>query len=260
MFGENSSNQKKETESKKNKGCFKNDSLQKLADEIGEEMDKKEEDFSAEDFETSDSDENKDEKLSDIEYERLKEELRKKEEELEKVKKDLALMVSENRNQKKRIEKEFRTKLKYIMEDFFKDFITVKDDFDKALSYMPENESGKEDSFVDGIKMIDSNLGTLMKKYDLTPFSAKGEKFDPAFHQAMKTIQTDEHEPGTVTSEYLKGYMYGDRLLRAAMVEVSTLPENQDKKQKKSCKKSKKNKKDTENRSGKEKTSGDKKS
>ncbi len=45
--------------------------------------------------------------------------------------------------------------------------------------------------------------------------------FDPAHHEAIQQIETDEHPPGTVVAEVQPGYLQGDRLIRAAMVVVA---------------------------------------
>jgi molecular chaperone GrpE len=51
---------------------------------------------------------------------------------------------------------------------------------------------------------------------------AKGKKFDPNFHQAVSTKPTKDTEENTVIDEMRKGYTLNGRLLRPAMVSVST--------------------------------------
>ena len=48
--------------------------------------------------------------------------------------------------------------------------------------------------------------------------------FDPNLHQAMGQLETAEQPPGTVVSEYQKGYLLHDRLLRPALVVVAKAP------------------------------------
>jgi molecular chaperone GrpE len=48
-----------------------------------------------------------------------------------------------------------------------------------------------------------------------------GERFDPAFHQAMVHEPTPGFEPGTVAQVYRKGYVFKDRLLRPSLVKVA---------------------------------------
>jgi molecular chaperone GrpE len=53
-----------------------------------------------------------------------------------------------------------------------------------------------------------------------------GEAFDPEHHQAMGTVDTTEHAPGTVVTVLQKGYRLNERLLRPALVSVAQEPSN----------------------------------
>ena len=70
--------------------------------------------------------------------------------------------------------------------------------------------------------MTHSMLVAALKKFGVTPLETAGAVFDPAFHQAMTQIPTDQQPPNTVINEFQKGYLLKDRLLRPAMVSVST--------------------------------------
>jgi len=48
-----------------------------------------------------------------------------------------------------------------------------------------------------------------------------GKPFDPAMHEAILVVPTDQHEPNQVVEEFQKGYLLNDRLLRPASVSVS---------------------------------------
>ncbi|MBV9215492.1 MAG: nucleotide exchange factor GrpE, partial [Acidobacteria bacterium] len=52
------------------------------------------------------------------------------------------------------------------------------------------------------------------------PVKSIGEKFDPELHEAVDVIPVDGDEDGKIIKEYSKGYRFGDRLLRAARVQV----------------------------------------
>ena len=64
---------------------------------------------------------------------------------------------------------------------------------------------------------------------------AKGKKFDPNLHQAMTEIEDNESEIGTIIQEIQPGYMFGERLLRPALVGISkkNASKNEEKKEKK---------------------------
>jgi molecular chaperone GrpE len=59
------------------------------------------------------------------------------------------------------------------------------------------------------------------------PIIAVGEPFDPHFHEAVATEETDEFPPQTVTAELLRGYRIGDKVIRPSMVKVSVHPRRQ---------------------------------
>ena len=55
----------------------------------------------------------------------------------------------------------------------------------------------------------------------VVPVEAKGVPFDPAHHEAMGHVASDEHEPNVVVEEHQRGYRLNDRLLRPALVSVA---------------------------------------
>ena len=62
----------------------------------------------------------------------------------------------------------------------------------------------------------------LLKKNGVEAFSAVGEKFDPAKHEAISTKEDASVPNQTVLEEYQRGYMLQGRLVRPAMVIVSS--------------------------------------
>jgi len=189
-------------------------SLQELADKLGGEHAKaKESRFFGR--------KNKD-KESLKKIDELNEKLKEKEEKITELENHVKSLVAENRNQKTRIENEFRSKIRFAAEDFFRDFITVKDDFDKAMEFIPTDGSSEKDPFIQGIKHLMVKTEDTMKKHGLTSFSGMGEKFDPELHQAMSMIPVEGKEINEIVAEYVKGYKMHERILRPAMVVVAS--------------------------------------
>ena len=89
-----------------------------------------------------------------------------------------------------------------------------------AASVTHASEDGLP-ALVEGIRMTHGMLLTSLRKFNVKPVK-RSIPFDPALHQAVAQAPTDEHPPNTVVEEYQKGYMLKDRLLRPAMVSVST--------------------------------------
>lgn len=195
--------------------------LQKLADELGGELEKAKEKEKEKSKEKGFFGRKKDAE-SQKKIEKLLETVKEKDEKIKELENSLKMMVAENRNQKTRIENEFRSKIKFAVEDFFRDFITVKDDFDKAMDFAPKNEEAQNDPFLQGIRHLLSKTESIMKKYGLEGYSGMGEQFDPALHQAMSMVNVEGKAANEIVAEYVKGYRYYDRILRPSMVIVAS--------------------------------------
>ncbi|MBP5407231.1 nucleotide exchange factor GrpE [bacterium] len=153
---------------------------------------------------------------------KLEEQLKLKDEKIAELEGNVKSLVAENRNQKTRIENEFRSKIKFAVEDFFKEFITVKDDFDKAMEFIPKSEEAENDPFIQGIRHLAAKFENVCSKHGLVCISSIGEKFDPAIHQAMSMINVDGKEANEIVAEYVKCYKLHDRVIRPAMVVVAS--------------------------------------
>jgi molecular chaperone GrpE len=124
-------------------------------------------------------------------------------------------------NYRKRASREKEELLNYSIKSLLEEVLPVLDSLERALDHA--NEDGLS-AVVEGIRMTHGMLMTALKKFGVTPVAAVGAPFDPSFHQAMSQVETDEHPPNTVVEEFQKGYMLKERLLRPAMVSVSTPP------------------------------------
>jgi len=62
-----------------------------------------------------------------------------------------------------------------------------------------------------------------LKHEGLKQLDAVGKKFDPNFHEALLTEHNDDSEDDTILAEWLKGYVFKDKLLRPAQVKVNKI-------------------------------------
>ena len=108
--------------------------LQAFANELGEHEKSKKKRFFGKFGGKGDEKAHKEIKELEEKLAKLDEQIKLKDEKIAELEGSVKSLVAENRNQKTRIENEFRSKIKFAVEDFFKDFITVKDDFDKAMA------------------------------------------------------------------------------------------------------------------------------
>lgn len=126
-------------------------------------------------------------------------------------------------NFRKRANREKEELLNYGYKSLIEEILPVLDNLERALNHASEDGLP---ALVEGIRMTHGMLLTSLRKFNVTPVAAIGTPFDPAFHQAMAQVPTGEHPPNTVVEEYQKGYLLKDRLLRPAMVSVSTAPKD----------------------------------
>ncbi len=75
-----------------------------------------------------------------------------------------------------------------------------------------------------GIEMTFGELKRTFSSFGVTAVDATGQVFDPALHQAVGTEPSDEIPEGTVIRQWKPGFKVGEKLLRPAVVVVSSGP------------------------------------
>jgi len=133
----------------------------------------------------------------------------------------LARMQAEFDNARKRAAKEQQDYRDYALVDAVKAIIPVLDSFDRALQTSPEKSE-----FHAGVELIHKQLQDALAKIGVRPISAKGEPFDPRYHEAIEMVDTDAVPDHHVLEELQRGYKFKERLLRPAMVKVARNPKH----------------------------------
>jgi molecular chaperone GrpE len=103
--------------------------------------------------------------------------------------------------------------------------LPVLDNFNRALESASASTGEKvSDSqhFFNGIVLVNQQLNEVLADMGVSQIISVGEPFDPHFHEAVATEETDEIPPHTITTELLRGYRIGDKVIRPSMVKVST--------------------------------------
>ncbi len=120
-------------------------------------------------------------------------------------------------NYRRRAEQERAELLRYGNATLIRKILPVLDDFERAISAIPEGAASE--GWLEGIKLIDRKLRTVLEQEGVTPVEALGQVFDPHVHEA---VMREESEGNTdvVVEEFQKGYRLHDRVLRPAMVKV----------------------------------------
>lgn len=103
--------------------------------------------------------------------------------------------------------------------------LPVMDDLTRAIE--SADKSGVSiASLLQGLRGIATSFQNALSSAGVEPVGSVGEYFNPEFHEAVDTAETDPEMDGRVISEYSKGFKIGERLLRPARVKVGrTTPE-----------------------------------
>lgn len=104
-------------------------------------------------------------------------------------------------------------------ESIVSNLLEVKDNFERALSSVTEEE--RELSFYQGIEMVANQFNEILTEKGLKEIEAMGQLFDPNHHQAVMQMDDENAEPNHVIQVLQKGYQYGEKVLRPSMVVVS---------------------------------------
>lgn len=136
-------------------------------------------------------------------------------EELAAVKDQLMRTMAEYDNFRKRVAREKQEMRPVIITDVVKEFLPVMDNLTRALEAECTDPAYKQ-----GVQMIDDSFLEILGKLGVEEIESDGAMFDPAMHQAVQRVDSDELESGMVANTFAKGYKIGDRVIRFAMVAV----------------------------------------
>jgi len=124
-------------------------------------------------------------------------------------------------NYRKRTRGEQEDMKRWAHEEIVAQLLPILDNFERAL----ESSEGQQNpqAFADGVRMIYRQLSDTLKKAGLETIPAEGEPFDPTIHEAIMQVEPGEGQaPHEVVEELRKGYKLNGRLLRAALVKVTS--------------------------------------
>ncbi len=124
-------------------------------------------------------------------------------------------------NFQRRAERDLENAHKFALENFVRELLPVIDSLEMGLAAARE-EGADLAKVVEGIDLTLKMLQGAVEKFGVQPVNPAGEKFNPERHQAMTTQPSGEVAPNTVLDVYQKGYLLNDRLIRPAMVVVSS--------------------------------------
>jgi molecular chaperone GrpE len=126
-----------------------------------------------------------------------------------------------NRTQRERVELYQRAN-----EDLFLELLPVLDHYEMGLQTAAEHHA--DQAVVDGFRLVYDQLRNVLSKFNVTVIEAVGQEFDPHKHEALTHMPSDEYGAEICSQQVKRGYMFGEKLLRAAQVVVSSGPAEAD--------------------------------
>jgi molecular chaperone GrpE len=85
----------------------------------------------------------------------------------------------------------------------------------------PSEEVSAHEALASGVALVYRELSATLERAGVEAYDPAGERFDPAWHEALSTRAEDGAEPGVVLETVEKGYRLNGQVLRAARVIVS---------------------------------------
>jgi molecular chaperone GrpE len=149
----------------------------------------------------------------------------KLEQEKAELKDKLLRALAEMENLRRRTEKEVADTRAYAITAFARDMLSVADNLRRALETVPD-EARKGDTslagLIEGVELTERELAKVLERHGVRKLDPAGEKFDPNLHQAMFEAPHDSLAKGQVHTVVQPGYAIGERMLRPALVGVSS--------------------------------------
>ncbi|MEU2040251.1 nucleotide exchange factor GrpE [Nocardia niwae] len=124
---------------------------------------------------------------------------------------DLQRLTAEYANYRRRVERDRKAAIDSAKASVVTELLGVLDDLDRARAH-GDLESGP-------LRSVADKLTAALLKQGLEEFGSEGEPFDPTLHEAVQH-EGSGHDP-VIGIVMRKGYRFGDRVLRHALVGVT---------------------------------------
>ncbi|MGC6481611.1 MAG: nucleotide exchange factor GrpE [Porticoccaceae bacterium] len=128
---------------------------------------------------------------------------------------------AEMQNIRRRAQRDIESAHKYALEKFTGELLSVVDNLERAIDAI-DTEDESQKAVAEGLELTLKTFIEVLAKYKVEAVEPEGQPFDADLHQAVSTVPNAEVEPNTVINVFQKGYTLNGRLIRPAMVVVST--------------------------------------
>jgi molecular chaperone GrpE len=125
---------------------------------------------------------------------------------------DLQRLTAEYANYRKRVERDREANAANAKASLATQLLGVLDDVERAAAH---------GDLTGAFKTVADKLASTLQQSGLAPFGHEGEPFDPSVHEAVQHDTSPDVTEPTVTAVLRRGYRFGDRVVRAALVAVT---------------------------------------
>lgn len=132
---------------------------------------------------------------------------------------------AETENARRIAGKEVEKARKFALEKFASDLLAVKDSLDQAAQVDLEHQVGEQliEKMSEGLTLTLKQLDSVFERFKIEEVRPEaGDTLDPELHQAMTRQPSNEVTANNILSTLQAGYTLNGRLLRPAMVIVSS--------------------------------------
>ena len=152
----------------------------------------------------------------------VQDELTRKTEECKAINDKYLRLAAEFENYKRLTQRDQREQIRFGNEQLLKELLPVVDNMERAIKASRTN--GSDSALVQGVELTLKQLSGILAKFGVQAIETAGQDFDPSAHQAVSYGPSNDVPANKVLDEFQKGYRLHDRILRAAMVSVSSGP------------------------------------
>ncbi|SFS82448.1 nucleotide exchange factor GrpE [Marininema halotolerans] len=155
-----------------------------------------------------------------VDWETLQKELEKWKRHAEENEEQLLRSRADYENFRRRARKDQEDAVKYGATSLVESLLPVLDNLERALAV--DEPEGENDVFRQGIDMVYRQLLQSLTEKGLSVIETEGKEFNPHEHTAVMQEEAEGIEAGMIIEELQKGYRFKERILRPAMVKVSS--------------------------------------
>lgn len=145
--------------------------------------------------------------------------LREKEQQIKELTERLQRLQADFDNYRKRLAREQEELFRRLEDQILLEILPLYDNMERAFRSFTKNQD--RDSFVEGMERIFAQFHAFLESRGVRPIAALGELYDPAFHEALITVEATDDSGGKVLEEFERGYLRAGRLLKPSKVKVS---------------------------------------